>query len=116
MSIRYQQYLKSSHWKNLRRRILMRDRYTCQDCGRTDSLEVHHLCYRPFLEDALDSDLVTLCEDCHEQKHRRVVRPARGTVKFGVVDEKRRSLMDGSVMTQTSGCWFVRRVLDWLQN
>lgn len=116
MSARYQTYLRSPHWKQLSARIRRRDRYTCTDCGATSKLQVHHLCYRPNLEDALDSDLVTLCEDCHARVHkRRVVRPARNTVVFGALAEKRRALMDGLVMPIPARSWLVRRLIGWLQ-
>lgn len=117
MSARYRQYLRSDHWRQLRRRILARDGYTCTDCGSREKLQVHHLCYRPVLEDALDADLATLCGDCHARVHkRRVVRPARNTVVFGELAEKRRALMDGLVMPIPARSWLVRRILGWLQN
>ena len=98
MSARYQAYLKSPHWRRLRARILHRDGYTCTDCGAGQKLQVHHLCYRPNLEDALDADLVTLCEDCHEKIHRkRVVRPAVQVVHFGHMAEKRWALLMGDL-------------------
>jgi 5-methylcytosine-specific restriction endonuclease McrA len=116
VSIRYRQYLKSTHWQQLRRRILARDHYTCTDCGATEVLQVHHLCYRPFLEDALDSDLVTLCKGCHELRHRKPVWVKKAKVSFGHLDEKRRSLMDGFTLPTPSRSWLVRRLMGWLQN
>jgi 5-methylcytosine-specific restriction endonuclease McrA len=117
MSARYQAYLRSLHWKQLSERIRRRDHYTCRDCGATSRLQVHHLCYRPNLEDALDSDLVTLCRDCHEKIHRkRVVRPARNTVVFGALAEKRKALMDGFIQPIPARSWLVRRLIGWLQN
>ncbi len=54
-----------------RKSVLERDDYTCQDCGRKDSLHAHHikpkweypkLCYKV-------SNGRTLCEDCHDSVH-----------------------------------------------
>ncbi len=54
-----------------RKSVLERDDYTCQDCGRRESLHAHHikskreqpkLCYKV-------SNGLTLCEDCHDNVH-----------------------------------------------
>ncbi|SIS06083.1 5-methylcytosine-specific restriction endonuclease McrA [Natronorubrum daqingense] len=63
-------------WDVVREQILERDDYTCQECGETQdaaveqqSMEVDHIQRitdggHPFEE----SNLQTLCEDCHEAK------------------------------------------------
>lgn len=52
-----------------RRRILRRDRWTCQACGVRDpsgaSLEVHHLVARARRGPNLGWNLATLCRACH---------------------------------------------------
>ena len=61
-------------WKRLRRRVLTRDRHTCQDCRRQGlgRVEVHHL---KHLHDGGTDDLdnlVTLCggpDGCHRARH-----------------------------------------------
>ena len=117
MSARYRQYLRSDHWRQLRRRILARDGYTCTDCGSREKLQVHHLCYRPVLEDALDADLATLCQECHKKVHgRRVVRPAKNVIHLGVMAEKRRALLSDIEYQPSGGHWLVRRIFGWLQN
>lgn len=74
----YLEYLKSDHWKSLRSAAFKRDGYKCTKCPRRDHLEAHHLLYRADWSDTRLSDLVTLCEDCHEAQHPalRVNRPA----------------------------------------
>lgn len=67
---RYGLYLQYDHWHELRAQALERDGHKCQECGTEDDLQVHHLAYGKAGDDLLD-DLVTLCEDCHSQRHER---------------------------------------------
>ena len=53
--------------KEWRLQVLERDLYTCQECGSTERLEVHHkmaVCKYPELVNVL-SNGITLCHDCH---------------------------------------------------
>jgi hypothetical protein len=60
----YREYLSTPEWQERRKRILARDSYHCQVCFSTEYLNVHHRTYeRRGNED--DSDLITLCRDCH---------------------------------------------------
>lgn len=65
------------NWHSQRRKALKRDDYTCQVCGATDYLHVHHI--KPFatfnyitgyndnyLKANRLSNLVTLCQCCHK--------------------------------------------------
>ena len=63
-------------WPRLRRRVLIRDRHTCQDCKRQGlrRVEVHHLVH---LRDGGTDDmenLILLCYDCHRKRHASVGR------------------------------------------
>lgn len=62
---------RSGNYHHWREAILKRDDYACQCCGRSKSLEVHHLypySERPDLR--LDGDNgVTLCKECHKRYH-----------------------------------------------
>lgn len=65
----YLAYLMSPEWAELRNVILERDGYECQRCGATAAeavLDVHHLTYEQFGNEAYD-DLQTLCRECHEE-------------------------------------------------
>jgi len=59
-----------------RRRVLERDLFTCQACGKNHhqiELNAHHVkpSYK-FSEIRLDvSNGITLCKDCHKEKHRK---------------------------------------------
>ncbi len=64
----YSEQLKSPMWQKKRLEIMQRDNFTCQDCGDTESqLQVHHKAYvfGNKVWEYENSDLITLCEDCH---------------------------------------------------
>lgn len=63
-------YYRSDEWFNIRNRRLKMDAYRCFNCGRMDSLEVHHKHYDSVGCESMD-DLVTLCDRCHEMLHCR---------------------------------------------
>ena len=69
----YREQLKDPRWQRKRLEVMQRDEFTCQRCNdKTSPLVVHHYRYikghAPWEYD--NSDLVTLCENCHEQEHR----------------------------------------------
>jgi len=65
-------------WKTQRRKVLARDGHTCQACGATERLVVHHKKHKSETGGTWDNsvaNLVTLCRTCHNQSHR--ARPRR---------------------------------------
>lgn len=67
----YQKGEQQGFW-NIREYVLYRDNYTCQLCGRKDTvLEVHHIGY--WKQDRTDrpSNLMTLCSKCHIPKNHK---------------------------------------------
>lgn len=65
----YYDKLKDPRWQKKRLQVMNRDKWTCKKCGDTETtLNIHHLKYEsgknPWEYD--NKDLVTLCEDCHE--------------------------------------------------
>ena len=50
-------------------RALMRDGFTCQLCGSQRNLEAHHIRYRSRGGDDSETNLITLCRDCHVAVH-----------------------------------------------
>jgi len=58
---------RHAEWQELRRQILQRDNYTCQQCGQTSPLEVHHLKAKHIGGTDDPANLITLCETCHIQ-------------------------------------------------
>lgn len=68
----YKEKLKDPRWIKRRREIMERDNHRCMICGEDMSmLNVHHLHYRNDAEpwEYNDSELATLCEDCHKMVH-----------------------------------------------
>ena len=66
---------------NVRQYVLWRDGYTCQCCGAHTTkkkevrLHVHHLESRKTGGDA-PSNLITLCDSCHEKFHKGIITAA----------------------------------------
>lgn len=77
----YQSYIKSKAFKELREKVLERDGYRCQVCGRTIeeiadsgkkiSLQCHHKSYVNVGKNNEEemNDLIILCSVCHKACH-----------------------------------------------
>jgi len=63
------QYQKSNRLdENLRIATLMRDNYTCQECGKQNCmLEAHHIVPRRLKGSNSIGNLITLCTKCHDK-------------------------------------------------
>ena len=61
--------LDSEAYRRLQLQILKRDGWRCQGCGRMERLEVHHIQFRSHAGNDSESNLGTLCAECHRQKH-----------------------------------------------
>lgn len=58
------------NWNEISRYVRIRDRYSCQDCGRTHTtLNVHHIVSLSKGGSNNFSNLKTLCVDCHSDYH-----------------------------------------------
>lgn len=85
----YSELLKDPRWQKKRLEILNRDSWKCCQCSRGDkTLHVHHKQYRrgakPWEYD--DSELTTLCEGCHDKRHRVSSRLTELMAHFGAAD------------------------------
>lgn len=64
---KYSEKLRHPFWQKRKTTILNRDEFTCQKCGDKETeLHVHHKKYSGEPWEAPDSDLETLCKDCHK--------------------------------------------------
>lgn len=69
-------YQKGFNYEYSSRRsaILHRDNYTCQCCGTKNTrLEVHHIIYRTNGGSNDETNLITLCKECHTKVHKGVI-------------------------------------------
>lgn len=68
-------FYKSKQWQQVRKTVLMRDKFLCRHCGKP-ATEVHHIIHltdmniwEPSI--ALNPDnLISLCWYCHRAEHR----------------------------------------------
>ena len=58
-------FYQSDIWTEKRKQILQRDDNQCRLCCSFMGLQVHHRSYDRFGGDELDTDLITLCQNCH---------------------------------------------------
>lgn len=70
----YKEKLKDPRWQKKKCEIMIRDKFTCQECGSQEkTLCVHHKTYDNCTDGdpwtCPDEDLVTWCEDCHNKFH-----------------------------------------------
>lgn len=76
--IRYEGFMKSRTWKNIKLAKLEAVGWKCERCGRDVndpveiSLDVHHKTYERFGGDERMDDLEVLCRFCHIKHHGRV--------------------------------------------
>jgi len=86
MKQNYKEQLSDSRWLRKKNEILERDNYTCQKCGATSHLNVHHLSYEKDKRawEYPNERLITLCQSCHENEHDIVTYPMIG--KFYTYD------------------------------
>ncbi len=59
----------SVQYAALRKEILARDNWRCQVCGHLKNLDVHHIRRRSALGEDLETNLITLCRECHQMLH-----------------------------------------------
>lgn len=56
-------------YARLHRETLERDGWRCQICGSSQNLDVHHMRCRSALGDDAETNLITLCRECHQLQH-----------------------------------------------
>jgi RRXRR protein/HNH endonuclease len=81
--------------ENLRIACLMRDGYSCQQCGKQHTrLEAHHIVFREQGGKDSLTNLVTLCETCHKNVHQGNVT-LKATGVSGHLDQIAQRSMQG---------------------
>ncbi len=67
----YRAYIRSEAWRRKTRKVHQRSGYRCERCGASGRrLEVHHKTYRRLGRERM-SDLIDLCDQCHDYVHGR---------------------------------------------
>ncbi|MHB8412151.1 MAG: HNH endonuclease [Candidatus Acidiferrales bacterium] len=61
--------LDRQDYDELRKQVLERDGWRCQNCGSSENLQVHHIQSRGRLGDDALENLITLCACCHRDVH-----------------------------------------------
>ena len=73
---KYEAFLKTRRWAELREHVLERDQRRCQDCGAPANTAAH-IRYPADIRDTRPEDLKASCVDCNqaerEQRHARAV-------------------------------------------
>lgn len=74
--------------------VLWRDGYTCQQCKKKNtSLNVHHIVFRSNGGSDDESNLITLCSDCHHKLHQGKIK-----LKKSISQGKKKALKDATQM------------------
>lgn len=95
-------------YANAREHALVRDKYTCQCCGKKNCrVEAHHIVFRSK-DGSNDLDnYVTLCEDCHKAVHLgKIVLKLNG---------KRRSTLRYATQMSVIRCMLLRKYSDAIE-
>lgn len=64
----YREYMESDDWRRERYRQFDIHGRTCEICGSTSNLQVHHISYERG-EYPSDYDCAVLCQECHKRLH-----------------------------------------------
>ena len=56
-------------YRELRMKVLERDGWKCQRCGRQDQLQIHHIVRRSQSGPDYEQNLIVLCAGCHRTLH-----------------------------------------------
>jgi len=98
MNVNYQEYLKSEAWQDKREAMLSHWNNQCALCSSPNNLHVHHRTYKRLGHEN-ETDLIVLCDRCHERHHvvlgrdedMTTIREIVGRLEFDVAEgrEKR---------------------------
>lgn len=70
-TMNYKEYLKTEHWIHFREEVFKFCHGSCQICGSTDRINVHHKSYVNRGRETFN-DVVCLCYSCHSKFHDKV--------------------------------------------
>jgi 5-methylcytosine-specific restriction endonuclease McrA len=64
----YEKYIHSTQWKLMREWLFHFRGKKCEQCNKTNNLNVHHLTYDHLYHEK-PTDLIILCRECHKKAH-----------------------------------------------
>jgi hypothetical protein len=76
--LRYESYIRSAKWRNMRTDMLRLRGNRCERCGDQYSLQLHHKTYERLGRELI-ADLEVLCTKCHEIADRE--RAEQGAIR-----------------------------------
>lgn len=86
----YKEYLKTKHWRDIKKKYNKKYKYECSCCGSSDKgLHLHHITYERVGNEQLE-DLVYLCKDCHSKIH-SIINETKDTSMLQELRRKRKS-------------------------
>ena len=105
--------------KQLRKEVLKRDDYTCQNCGaKADVLDIHHIIPIKYSGTDNINNLIALCKSCHKTIEPRTSRYQDTTrILIDLDDEtlaKAQKLADDENRSRKQ--FIERLVTSWLEN
>ena len=91
-------FMRTVEWKNIRKKILDRDNYTCQYCNvqRKDHMQVNHVDGNP--KNHSDENLEVICASCHKITHSGL-----WVVVFKILDVYEESKYDQNSIVRITG-------------
>lgn len=105
-----------SDWDQRRKSVYRRDNFTCQNCGRKGGphgnaeLHAHHIVPKSKGGSHKQSNLVTICKDCHNAIHTQSVAPSSTMRGSNDVEEVQQIL---SLLGDISKEWGLFTVNEW---
>ena len=87
----YDDYLQSEEWYSLKKQRAEIDGFKCCMCGCTGTqnnpLRCHHVTYRNLYHENVYTELMTLCQNCHQSIHHAMNRITDPSGRRGWKDE-----------------------------
>lgn len=80
----YNEYLRTQHWHDIRKKVLDRDGGVCQACLRNKATTAHHLSYNLYnlLGRSAAFELVAICHTCHKTIHPRMAETQNNLILY----------------------------------
>jgi hypothetical protein len=103
-------FLRTVYWKTVSQEVKQRAGRVCENCGRTERLQAHHITYDHLgSEHRHLDDLLCLCSVCHKLMHNQVIQAvleqwARGRERNSFADDLDLTRCGFSVESRVRAC------------